>query len=81
MNSDPTAFPSDSTLREIHAIKDQNGKRFDYDIRALADDLMLRQGLLRDAPSSSLANTGPTALAKLKRRTQRRTQAKRKVMV
>ena len=81
MNSEPTAFPSDSILREINAIKDQNGKRFDYDIRALAHDLMVRQGLLRDAPSFSLANTGPTARAKLKRRAKRRTQAKRKVMI
>ena len=81
MNSEQTAFHSDSILREIHAIKDQNGKRFDYDIRALAHDLMLRQVLLRDAPSPSLAITGPTAPAKLKRRTTRRTQAKRKAMV
>ena len=81
MNSEQTAFHSDSILREIHAIKDQNGKRFDYDIRAVAHDLMVRQRLLRDAPSLSLANTGPTALAKLKRRTRRRTQAKRKVMI
>ena len=81
MNSEQTAFHSDSILREIHAIKDQNGKRFDYDIRALAHDLMLRQALLRDAPSSSLAISGPTAPAKRTRRTNRRTQAKRKVMV
>jgi hypothetical protein len=81
MNSEPTAFPSDSILREIHAIKDQNGKRFEYDIRALAHDLMVRQGLLRDASSLLLANPGPAALAKLKHRTKRRTQAKRKVKI
>ena len=75
MNYEPTAFDSDSILGEIHATKDQNGKRFDYDIRALAHDLMLRQVLLRDAPSPSLAITGSTAPAKLKRRTARITQS------
>ena len=48
---------------------------------ALAHDLMSQQVLLRDALSPSLAITGPTAPAKLQRRTTRRTQAKRKVMV
>lgn len=74
MNSEPISLRSESILKEIHAIKDQNGRRFDYDIRALARDLMARQVLL---PVASLAAEMPTSPSKLKRRTQ----MKQKIMV
>jgi hypothetical protein len=65
----------DPILIEMHAIKDAVSAEFGHDIDALFAHLKaLEAGILT-------SRNGPTAPAKLKRRTTRRIQAKRKVMI
>ena len=43
MKPDPEAFKPDPVIAELHRIKDEHAKKFNYDVRAMMADLRERQ--------------------------------------